>query len=103
MGKLDLSKYREWGVEEILLWIMSLENGLFVTYKSNLSKNLSMNEIEGNDLKDINEHNAWREFGGMNKFAHRKLLIEHVKSLIHSQSDVDAHVIEGDSTPYINR
>merc|ERR1712039_595428 len=51
---LDLSNYMEWNGNQILFWIMSLDDGRFEKYKDVLQSALSENDLIGEDLSDIN-------------------------------------------------
>ena len=50
---LDLNNYMEWNHHDIIIWIMSLDNGIFSHYQDILSNALKLENVTGDDLKDV--------------------------------------------------
>eukprot|EP01084_Bolivina_argentea_P137746 242592_1 len=101
-NKLDETQYKKWNANMICLWINKIENGLFKDYKNKLFENLIEDGIEGNDLFDINNHEQWKGYG-INKFGHRKILMENVKMLINIDQNDELINDEGKQTQYVDR
>ena len=78
--KPDINKYKEWSVNEMVLWIMSLENGRFSKYCDTLKENLIRNEISGDELPQITRQDLDTSFG-INKFGDRTALEKYLKQL----------------------
>ena len=53
MKALVPSQFMQWDQSQIHLWIMSLENGRFKKYASDLMNALTSNDIIGEDLMDV--------------------------------------------------
>eukprot|EP01084_Bolivina_argentea_P200299 342523_1 len=72
--------YKLWSYEDIVLWILSLENGRFKKYEDILSETLKRECITGNLLGQVETSNIkdW----GIKQFADKKCLFDHIKSLI---------------------
>eukprot|EP01084_Bolivina_argentea_P142622 250555_1 len=100
---IDMVKYMNWKYEEIVEWIMSLDNGRFEQYKNILLENLKEEGIEGSDLCDVNEIDlkSW----GVKNFKDKKLLLAKLKELTQQniQNNFKGNNIkdEGAPTAYI--
>ena len=72
--------YSEWNHLQILNWILSLENGLFIQHKDVLSKSLSEERVKGSHLEDVDKEDikSW----GMKDFEHKQMLFKNIKILI---------------------
>ena len=77
---LDLSNYMEWNGNQILFWMMSLDDGRFEKYEEMLKSALSENDVIGEDLSDITALTlkAW----GMTDRKDAKGLSVHIQDLI---------------------
>ena len=51
---IDLSKYEKWNEDDVLLWMLSLENGRYKKYENALQKQLKAQRIKGSQLKQMN-------------------------------------------------
>ena len=93
---IDPSKYKSWDHENILFWIMSLDDGKFKSYEQKLRQNLAEEEVEGNQLNEVNETDikGW----GITKFGDKKCLLRHIQSLV--QQNQNAMINEG-HTAYV--
>eukprot|EP01084_Bolivina_argentea_P234248 394355_1 len=81
---LDKCKYKEWNSDQILFWILSLENGKYLKYESVLSKALNEEVVTGEDLDavDTSDIKGW----GIVQFKDKKCLQQHIKTLISSHN-----------------
>ena len=79
VNTLKEQNHSEWDHNDILTWILSLENGLFAQYKGSLEQSLKEGKINGNILKEIEPIyiKAW----GIKEFKHQKKLYEHIQTL----------------------
>ena len=50
---IDPSKYMQWKWQDIMQWILSLENGRFVKYCQSLEQSLKEEEVTGADLNNV--------------------------------------------------
>ena len=87
LSNINAVEYESWNNEQILIWIMNLENGRFRKYKDILSKNLSEEDVKGIDLKtvDISDLKGW----GVVVFGDRKAMFAQIQKLIHGNNDND--------------
>eukprot|EP01084_Bolivina_argentea_P278589 475984_1 len=69
---LDLSNYKQWNDEKVLIWIMSLDDGKYKQYHETLKKELNTQKITGNDLQemDVNDLKGL----GIIQFQHKKII-----------------------------
>ena len=74
-----IKNHQQWDHNDILKWIMSLENGLFLTYEDILKKSLEEGNVNGKVLNQVEPLfiKAW----GIKDFVHQKALYEHIQSL----------------------
>eukprot|EP01083_Nonionella_stella_P119499 357247_1 len=81
---VDITKYLSWKHEDILMWIMSLDNNRFDGYRDRLSQSLKEEGIEGIHLNEVNEMDikGW----GIKNFADKKFLLKKIKELVHQKS-----------------
>ena len=75
----NAKEYLDWDHEDILQWIMGLENGLFVQYKDMLSVALKEDGINGHNLQQVDKGDirGW----GIKTFEHRQKLFVHIEFL----------------------
>ena len=76
------SEYKSWTSEIVVLWIESIENGLFKRNQSIelFKKNLTENSICGNHLRELND--LALKILGINDDHHRKLILSNIDRLI---------------------
>ncbi len=55
MQSINVKDYKSWSNEQILMWIMSIENGRFSKYKDVLAHSLSEEDVNGGNLDKVNE------------------------------------------------
>ena len=86
MKCIDTTKYEEWTSDEIVLWIMSLENGRYDKYTQKLAQELKNEGVSGACLESVNEIDVkgW----GVNNFADKKSLTKSIQQLV-SQKNVE--------------
>lgn len=77
---MDPSSYMEWEWEEILFWILSLENGRYKKYEAVLQQALSEEEVKGEYLGkvDASDVKGW----GIKAFMDKKDLSKHIEDLV---------------------
>ena len=72
--------YKNWMREDILNWIMNLNDGLFIEYTECLQKNLKQQNVTGKDLNIVtmDDIDNW----GMKNAEHKVELMTQIKGLI---------------------
>ena len=55
LKSIDISNWRDWNYQQIVIWIMSLENARFKKYENILLSLLKEEEINGTHLSRVNE------------------------------------------------
>eukprot|EP01084_Bolivina_argentea_P140467 246923_1 len=75
----DNINWIKWNENDILMWIMSLENGRFKKYESILLSALKEQEVMGDDLKYVNENDIFN--WGIKKIKDKKVLYSKIKWL----------------------
>ena len=72
--------YTEWDNLDILNWIMTLGNGLFLQYKDILRKSLIEENVRGIHLVNVDKADikGW----GVKDFEHKQILFVNIKRLI---------------------
>eukprot|EP01083_Nonionella_stella_P281855 959247_1 len=72
--------YEQWDTEDVVLWIMSLDNGRFEKYKQKLQENLTTEGVLGHDLKmvDSGDIRGW----GVTDFRDKKYLLQQIQELV---------------------
>eukprot|EP01083_Nonionella_stella_P084275 233251_1 len=76
---IDLDGFKQWHEEDVLIWIFSIQNGLFKKYEKELTAAIIKGEIKGIDLLKIKSKHI-SEFG-VTKFADRAALEESIDRL----------------------
>ena len=78
--------FQSWEHLQILKWVLSLENGVFMEYREIIENNVRDQNLRGSDLfhVEMEDINDW----GINQFAHVKLLYEHIKALTNVEGNV---------------
>ena len=76
---LDIANYEQWNSEQIVAWIINLDENRFTKYKDTLLYHLNEEEIIGNDLEEINEIDLQR--WQIKSFKDKKFLLQRIKHL----------------------
>ena len=100
LNNLDVGKYEEWGVDEIIYWIISLDEKVFQQYEGTLRKFLSEEDVNGECLIDVEVSDIKR--WGIKSFKHSKLLLKAIKSLVDKgkiQNNDNNMLNEGSNAP----
>ena len=71
--------YLNWNNMDILMWIMSIDNGLFLIYKDKLEKSLVEENVRGSSLSNVDKMDI--KIWGVNDIEHRAILYQNIKSL----------------------
>ena len=77
--KLNVNNFYNWKSDDILEWILSLDNGLFVEYKEILNKSLNEENLNGQNLDKVDKEDI--KIWGVKDFEHRRKLYQHFQSL----------------------
>eukprot|EP01084_Bolivina_argentea_P271468 461926_1 len=72
----------EWSTQELLNWILSVEDGRYKIFKDKLSSGFNDEQVNGQNIKDVNEQDL-RHYG-VNILSDRKDLMKHIQSLVSS-------------------
>ena len=72
-----------WNHEDILRWIISLNNGLFVQYQHSLRQNLKDENMNGSKLKNVYKVDI--KFWGITNMDHAQILHQEIQTLINIQ------------------
>ena len=91
---IDTTRYLEWNDEEIVNWIVSLEDGRFNEYEQKLRQIFATEELKGEYLSMITENNL-KDWGLVN-FGKRKALFKAIQDLT-SQNIENQQVLEGNN------
>ena len=105
MKTIDETQYQSWDHEQILMWIMSLENGRYKQYHDKLKHELESGQVTGDDLNGMNELNDMKELG-ITIWKDKKALLSSIKQLQNnnkkiSNNNSNNNIDEGVSTAYI--
>eukprot|EP01084_Bolivina_argentea_P146479 256447_1 len=79
MKLIDINRFREWNEEDVLNWIFSINNGLFLKYENELRYEIMECEIKGVDLLKIRRKDI-KDFG-VKTFSDQKILEEKIDML----------------------
>ena len=85
LKSIDERRYKEWTTEQVIIWIISLNNGKYKQYKNILTKELTKQNVTGSHLQYI-EKNGLLSFG-INDFMDRQILYKSIQKLIHKHND----------------
>lgn len=85
-------QYKKWTLNEMIIWIRSLENGRFIKYSEKLKQYFQSDGITASDLPDLTR-NDLRTFG-IELFRDRVDLEKHFQNLAKQSSESDSK--EGD-------
>ena len=83
--------YESWTTDDIISWILSLNDGQFKKYQKILNKELSAQNVSGRHLVDVNELDihTW----GVTDFDDKKYLLKQIKLLITSHNKNDDEIV----------
>mmetsp|Transcript_45703 Transcript_45703/g.73150 ORF Transcript_45703/g.73150 Transcript_45703/m.73150 type:complete len:293 (+) Transcript_45703:120-998(+) len=81
---LDETQFRQWNHEEILCWILSIDDAYFSQYSDVLSKELMNCQLLGADLPDLSNKDI-RDLG-VRLFSDAKKLEKHIQRLVQENS-----------------
>eukprot|EP01083_Nonionella_stella_P075318 204694_1 len=72
--------YEQWNTDDVLMWIMRLDNNRFRKYEEKLKENLQSECVMGRDLRDVDSGDVkgW----GVMDFADRKYLLQQIQELV---------------------
>ena len=100
LKNIDPRGYMEWKHEEILAWIMSLEDGRYAKYEEKIRKSLIEESIIGRNLPEV-ERSDVKGWGILN-FEDKKDLVQHFQQLAQQNAAKKSGGInEGAPTAYI--
>eukprot|EP01084_Bolivina_argentea_P195152 334861_1 len=77
---IDTTNYEQWNHDEILMWIMSLDNGRFTKYEQKLKQSLAEEDVSGVNLQevDVADIKGW----GVVNFNDKKYLMRQIQQLV---------------------
>merc|ERR1712129_176696 len=88
--KLDLSEFEQWSQDDLLCWILSLENGRFEKYEAALKQAFAEREIDGECLRDIGKQDLFD--CGVKSFKDQSALFKHIQKLTSTVNEGSADV-----------
>ena len=82
---IDPSDYEQWDTQDIIAWILNLENGRFNKYKAKLEKTLIEENVKGEHLEsvDVADIKGW----GVVDFGDKKSLMKWIKALVNANNN----------------
>lgn len=85
LQSIDINDYLNWNAEEIVIWIMSVENGRFKKYEQTLLSSLKDKGIKGSYLSNINQIdiNEW----GIKNLLEKKKLMKCIQELVNEDKN----------------
>lgn len=89
LEQLNPLKYKEWNHEEILQWILSLDDGRFMKYEEKLRIEIGEEEPSGQDLDEVKKEDIKR--WGIKKFADINKLKKCIDDLVNAQQMNQEH------------
>merc|ERR1712173_525249 len=78
--RVDVTKYEEWNVDSICIWLRSLGNGRLTKYEQSVRRCLEKEEINGSVLSSVDEVDLKR--WGVVKFSDFKFLHQQIRILV---------------------
>ena len=101
----DLSSYKQWNIDTIIIWIRGLENGRYNKYLDLLRHGFEESEIDGDVLPDVTRSDLTNKPFNIKNFKDKRDLENHFKSLRSPQNmnmnDEPAAADEGAPTAFI--
>ena len=96
---VDVTQYRSWNVEQIIIWIRGLDNGRFREYINILRHGFEESAIKGSDLADITSADLSVTPFNITNFRDKKDLVQHFQSLVQAHKPIMEE--EGAPTAFI--
>ena len=87
IGKLRGKTLIDWTANDVLDWILTIDNGVFKPYESMLTTEILNNNVNGKDLMSLTVTRI--QDLGVNKFAHQMLLLNKISDLVQKNKDSD--------------
>ena len=83
LKSIDVNNWRDWNHQQIVIWIMALDNGRFKKYEKILLSALEEEEMSGSNLArvDVTDVKSW----GIKNFEDKKDLVKHIQDLVREQ------------------
>ena len=80
--KYNMLKLQLWTMDDILTWIINLDNGRFMKYKDVLCLNFNKLQFKGSMLSTLTIHDLFKL--GINDINDQQLLYNHIYNLINN-------------------
>ena len=98
----NVQQYRDWNLDQIMAWIMGLENGEFIGYEDKLRNGFIKSKIKKGDvLTELDRSDLSSSPFNIDEFMIKKKLINHFQSLKNGPANVDNKELnEGTVTEY---
>eukprot|EP01083_Nonionella_stella_P150432 479192_1 len=96
---LDTDNYEQWSADEVVHWMVSVDQQIYTQYEEKLKAFLKQEEVNGECLVDV-EHSDIKRWG-ISNFKHAKQLLKSIKLLVHKKDDNTQILNEGAPTAYI--
>eukprot|EP01084_Bolivina_argentea_P089719 161832_1 len=87
MKNINVLNYKSWTWENIIQWILAIEQDRFVKYEKKLREVISQEQPSGDDLYDVNEGDIKR--WGVTVFKDIKLLYKNIKKLTNKENGLE--------------
>ena len=84
---INNGNYNEWNIDDIISWILSLDDGRFIKYENILNINLREQGIDGSHLSEINELDV--QGFGITNFSDKKYLTQRIKDLVEKNNQIE--------------
>ena len=81
---LDLSQYKSWNWQEMLQWILSIDDSRFNVYETQLRQMLNEEKPTGDDLGYVTENDIKR--WGITNFRDIKIVLQNIKKLVNDEN-----------------
>jgi hypothetical protein len=88
--KPETKDYRKWKSEDIVKWILTLDNGIYSVYADKLCQAFKQNELTGEDLESIRREDLY--LFGVTVFKHRVSLMKHFSNIGKNENIDDNNV-----------
>ena len=98
----NIEEYKTWTLDQIMIWIMSLDGGKFQEYENKLRNGFVKSKIsKGDVLTELDRSDLSSSPFNIDEFVIKKQLINHFQSLKREQADIDdVNLNEGMVTEY---
>ena len=84
LKELNLSEYKEWNEHDVVDWILTIEDGIFLAFESEVRTEIIKNKITGKELQNF-DSGVWNNFK-FTQFVKTDVILKNVKEL-HQQND----------------